>query len=354
MKIFPFLFSIVYLACSSEDTKIAKNSKISGTSTLDQNRPDLNSNKTSADFEANLLPVINSNCSSCHKTDGSGSGPASIYKATTLEALAKKGTSSSESDLIKKLRNQISHGGGNVCPKGSAELPCSAFVSWSNTFYASSIPSSPSGVLPKDMINPGSPPSSSEYGYIRSTDLTGQLDGFAYNKSNPALQVPIEVYTAPYATGSLPLLSSTANSTGSAGGVAGDHRFALNIASSLPASGKVTIYIYAVIGGSRKSLGDSPKTFTVYKKNPDGRAYFDSTAKPIFTSSCERSGCHGPRAYEEMYLNLLNPAPDGGGTATNNLLYRKASGGSHSGGNVCASNGQVCPTIVSWFQKELP
>ena len=355
MKFFPFLLSILYISCSSEDTKIPRNGQKSSVSTQDQkSQPDLNSKEASADFKTNLLPVINSNCSSCHIPDGSGSGPASIYQPTSLEVLAKKGTSSSDNDLIKKLLNQITHGGGNVCPKGAAELPCSAFVSWSNTFYASSTPSTPSGVLPKDRINSGSSASSLDYGYFRSTDLTGEIDGFAYDKSNPTLQVPIEIYTAPYVAGSQALLSSTANAIGSAGGVAGNHRFALNIASSLPASGKVTIYIYAVIGNSRKSLADSPKTFSVYKKNPDGRAYFDSTAKAIFTSSCERAGCHGPRAYDEMYLNLLNPTPDGGGTATNNLLYRKASGGSHSGGNVCASNGQVCPTIVTWFQKELP
>ena len=355
MKFIPFLFSLLYMACSSEDTKIAKLNQSSTASTQDQKpEPDLNSKKTGADFEASLLPIINSNCSSCHKADSSGSAPASIYQTTTLEALAKKGTSGSENDLIKKLRNLISHGGGNVCPKGTAEVPCSVFVNWANPMYSSSLPTTPSGVLPKDMINAILPPSSLDYGYFRSTDLTGQIDGFAFDKSNPALQVPIEVYTAPYSAGSTPLLSSSANAIGSSGGVAGNHRFALNIASNLPASGKVTIYIYAVIGNSRKALGDSPKTFSVYKKNPEGKAYFDGTAKGIFTASCERAGCHGPRAYEEMYLNLLNPAPDGGGTATNNLLYRKASGGAHSGGNVCASNPLVCPTIVAWFQKELP
>jgi hypothetical protein len=210
-----------------------------------------------------------------------------------------------------------------------------------------SLPTTSKGGLPKDMFTKAGS-AANEFGDFRSADLTGRIDGFAYDKSNPALTVPVEIYTAPYTQGLTPLITSKADKAGSSG-VTGNHRFDLNIAPNLPKSGKVTIYIYAVIGGTRKAIGDSPKTFGVYKQSVNGRAFFDNSAASIFSGACNQ--CHAPRGYEAMWLNLLNPTPDAGGTRTNNVLYRKASGGGHA--NVCSSNSKVCDTISNWFDKEI-
>jgi cytochrome c553 len=352
MKSIIFLIAVLATSCSNDDTKVPLTLKTGNPSGDQKPKVVATAVESKSAFEANLLPILNSNCSSCHSPDGFGTAPASVYQVAAMEALAKKGTSATDNDLIKKLLNQVTHGGGNVCPKGTGEFPCAPFVDWARGLYSSAIPTIKPGTLPKDSIVP--PTTATDNGFFRSFDFTGQVDGFAYDRSNPALQVPVEFYTALYTPGATPFASATANSVGSSGGVAGNHRFSLNIAANLPtASASVTLYAYAVIGGSRKAIGESPKTVTVYKKNPAGKAFFEATLRPILVANCER--CHGSIGiHESTYLNLLNPTPGNGGTATNNLVYRKASGGGHSGGNVCGTNAQICPNIINWFNAEFP
>jgi hypothetical protein len=71
------------------------------------------------------------------------------------------------------------------------------------------------------------------------------------------------------------------------------------------------------------------------------------------TQSC--AGCHpGEVNYDNHYTLLIDAAPVNGGTATNNRLILKASGGlNHGGNNRCGNiNAGICADLQQWWAAE--
>jgi hypothetical protein len=339
--------AFLFLSCSTDDKGAIKSTQ-NPSSTEKHRSSNVESDKA---FQANLLPIIKNNCASCHAENGQGTAPASLYQVKTLENLARSGTSGSDNALLKKIQG-TGHGGGNVCLAGLNSPPCSTFVAWAANLYK------PAGTpqTTEPTPDPISPPTGnlSNYGYLRTTKFNGIVEGYAFNPAVPTAVIPVEIYRSAYVPGATPFASGLANQFGSSG-VAGDHRFVINVSGLVNSKDQITVFVYGVFGDQRKLLKDGQATFTIYKSTIEGKDYFETTTKPVLVANCVRGGCHSTRNYEDVYDTLLTPTPAAGGGPTTNDLYRKVSGAlGHRGGAFCGNNPNVCTVISTWHQKEIP
>lgn len=111
------------------------------------------------------------------------------------------------------------------------------------------------------------------------------------------------------------------------------------------------LYMYVVDERAENLL--APVSFAGY--TPKAQAVFGEQIKGFVQSNCTR--CHDSYwQYSTLYSGpLLKPTPAQGGTATNNLLIKKMSGGvSHTGGMFCPNglNDPLCAEIQRWWTAE--
>ena len=115
---------------------------------------------------------------------------------------------------------------------------------------------------------------------------------------------------------------------------------------------QVTAYIFMAIPAEAINLlPGMPVSYTAYTPSAAGISYFNQNVIPALANSC--AACHSTNL-EAQFAGLLTPTPANGGTATNNSLVIKGSGGDgHGGGNVCGGqNGSPCSQFQTWWDIE--
>lgn len=289
-------------------------------------------------FESAISPQLKSTCLTCHK-EGSqgGSGPTRIFDYTTMFLKLKNGTTQLDNELLKKVKNEIPHTGGNQCSAAGNESPiCKLMIEWWNREFKAPASSD------KDLV-----------AEILNIDSFGKVYGYAMLNSMPSEKLQISLYIDGIAGTGQFQLKVDANLVGN-GGTFGGHYFEYQLPDKFREGVSHTLYAYAGEETSDRLIKGNGKTFVAYTFSTAGRNYFDTNLKPIFAKRCV--SCHSATdsSYENRFMALLNPTPAAGGTAVNNLIIRKLSGSTaHSGGNICGSvSNSPCSLIQEWWGIE--
>jgi hypothetical protein len=133
----------------------------------------------------------------------------------------------------------------------------------------------------------------------------------------------------------------------------GSHGFQLQLPPAFLDGQPHQLAARILLGDKTEGLTQGAGRFLALPKPEAGsqqRDFFTNTVNPVFMTDC---GCHGNSfTYDFLWPRMLDPFPVDGGSATNNRVYEKASGGlGHSGGNLC-NNSQACNVIEQWWQLE--
>lgn len=273
-------------------------------------------------FTKTVLPLFNNNCASCHadpRNNPPQRGPLTIFSYDAMLVLLNDGASAVNNRLARKVRNEDMHGGGNRCSAGATASPCKEIAEWWQIEHG---------------ITAGFD------GRITSVSVSGDVVGYAVDTRDESLVVTARLFVDDQFS-----IESSASMPGSDGNYSGDHAFRI----ALPPAARdgkehtLTLKVGDVVVGS-------PVKFTAYAPKDAGRAYFSNTVQPALDRACRR--CHAIQ-YEVQYSALLTPAPNKGGTATNNSLINFAAGERHPGGNVCGGkNGNPCDLFQTWWTME--
>jgi hypothetical protein len=215
------------------------------------------------------------------------------------------------------------------------------------------------GVTPKPSAGPSGSPSASptptptgiplKSGELSTVTAVGRVTGWAIDPANLNAMIDVSIYVdGPEGSGIL-AAETVANLSGFDGGNGNRHAFAVNLDPEFNTGTARMIYVYADVGGMLKPIGQ--KSYTSYAPKDAGRTFFANNLQNTLTQRC--GGCHGV-GYEQQYADLIQPPPDQGGTALNNLLLNKPSAQvAHGGGNICGgANGAPCSLFQQWWTIE--
>lgn len=186
-------------------------------------------------------------------------------------------------------------------------------------------------------------------GELSGVSTTGRIYGFAYQKDRTDETIQVSVYVDNVA--GAPVLTLQANLPGFDNGIPGDHNFAADL-PMVHRDGKAhKVYIVLESMTGERAITPTGFNFTAYAPKAAGRQYYDATLRPLLQNRCV--GCHQVN-YEAHWANLLTPSPANGGTATNNLLFRKpAAVEAHGGGRICNNpTASPCAQIQEWWKRE--
>lgn len=288
-------------------------------------------------FEQSVLPVFQAQCVSCHadpRMPVDIRGPLSIYSYNLMKAKLV-GSGSKDNDLLGKLTNKISHDGGDRCGGNLTASPCKEIVQWWVT---------EKGEDP-DVGADGGP-----VGRVFEVTSLGKIIGWAYDPDDTSKQIRVAFYIdGPTGTGTK-IGETTANRSGADNNTPGDHAYLFDVPTQYRDKKKHTLHAYAVIDGKETMLGTAPYEFISYAFSEAGRTFYNQN---VLNAANGCNGCHVV-SYEQHFYALVSPAPNAGGTATNNVLINKAgvrNGTAHGGGNRCGS-GQPCNVFQQWWQVE--
>lgn len=288
-------------------------------------------------FQNDIYPYLKENCASCHvgpRIEVATRGPMTIYNEDQMAGFLFDGSSSfEESYVVRKLTGELTHAGGDVC-KSLTRSPCKQLKSWWDAGK-------------DDAIEPSVTSTSTLTSELNEPDTSGAFHGYAGDKSDPTEVVTVEFYLGgSKEDGGTKVGEAKADQLGFDGGLDGNHAFKFMLDPADFTSGEeATIYAYATMGGKAVALKNSPLKFTAYQ--PQGQALFQDSSN-LF-NGCQN--CHGAPQFATWYPSLISPPPHKGGTATSNLLYQRASGVDHPGGNQCGG-GNLCDFITEWWQAE--
>lgn len=195
-------------------------------------------------------------------------------------------------------------------------------------------------------------------GGIQDVTAKGDVYGWAVFLEDLSLVLNVDVYLNGGVEVGDFIGSIPANQEGFDGGFDGNHAFRLTVPEEYRNGETQSISFYADIDGRMESVLPDEFTFRAFTPTTEGQAYYNSTLRPLLQNGC--GGCHGNRApavnYNSHYEYILSPNPAKIGSATNNVLINKASGGmNHGGNNRCGANGKngsPCTEIQRWWQLE--
>ena len=279
-------------------------------------------------YNNQVRPIFQSRCIPCHDIPvRGGSAPLTIYDYALARNFLAEGPAANNNTLMNKTQG-LSHGGGNICSGGINQPPCQQILAWWSAEFGGA--------------------STSRYaGQVYYVSARGQVDGYAVDTTNTALQLTVHFYTGPIDTGTF-IGTSVANIAGPAGGYPGAHIFSYNLPAAYRNGTTRTLYVYLRESDGDTILQGTPLTYTAY--TPRAEAFFNSNVLPALNNQC--GNCH-TRGYLDSYNLLAEPLPSSGGTAVNNVLINKGSGASHSGGNACGGrNSGACLQMQEWWRRE--
>lgn len=187
---------------------------------------------------------------------------------------------------------------------------------------------------------------------IRLTTIQGKVQGWAmdHGKKDSILRV-IFYLNGDATTGTY--LGETVANVRLAGPYEG-HFFDFQVPTELVDGRPHPLYIYAHEATPENLIYPAPYSVVGYK--PKAAAFYNEKVAPFLrTNNCVR--CHQTAwTYESVFYGpLTSPYPISGGTATNNIFYRKMSGDDgHNGGAYCngGANADFCANIQAWWRAE--
>lgn len=179
--------------------------------------------------------------------------------------------------------------------------------------------------------------------------LDGKAWGYALDSQDKTKALKVFFYAdGPVGTGRY--VGEIVAKEGGVGANAG-HYFSFKVPADI-ANGKYQkLWAYGHEAKVENLIKPSPITFVSYF--PKAEAFYNQNVAPFISSQCAR--CHGWNYGALMYGPLLNSTPITGGTALNNKLIRKVSGGEgHNGGNFCSAgvNTGFCASLQAWWAAE--
>lgn len=326
------IISMGYQNCGVVGSKfVAMKSPSTGNSTFSSG-----SAEGKAYFDDIVSPQFAITCSSCHTTGEAGGNSKTFifdYKSVfTLLSTSNSATTNSVYSTVRNLKG--THPGGDVCATlGEKDPVCKSLIEWWKIEFEKS---SANSQLEARVL------SISEF---------GSLYGYARSVASPSSQLTIEIYVDGDRASGTGLGSVMASEKGSGGNFEG-HYFNFQM-SEMYLDGKPhQIYVYAIDAGQAYLIAGKAIPATMYAPKPDGKKFFDENLSGVLQKNC--SSCHQDFDYDTYYMALISPTPAQGGTASNNFLIQKISGGkTHSGGNVCGSvNNSPCSLIQQWWARE--
>lgn len=178
---------------------------------------------------------------------------------------------------------------------------------------------------------------------------SGQVYGYAYDPQNKSNSIKVIFYVdGPVGTGQyVGEVSANIQSVGPNAG----HFFSFQLPGSVANGQTHVLYAYGALAKPQHQLYPGAMSYVAY--TPKAEAVFNQQLSGFVQSSC--TSCH---TWNYTYLfsgPLMNPTPAAGGTATNNMFFRKMSGlTGHSGGQFCPNgqNAGICAEIQRWWNAE--
>ncbi len=286
-------------------------------------------------FKNTVNPMFTARCTTCHTEPRfGGNAPLSLFNYTSMRALLLNGTGAINNALTNKTQALFSHTGSDQCAiAGPLATPCKEIMDWWKI---------ETGLAIKGID-----------GRIENGGAAGTLQGWAIDIQNPTVKINVVLYVdGPVGTGTL-LGTVAASGNGPGAPFTQGHSFTFTLPANLTNGSAHDIYGYGISAVAANQFPGPAKRLSSYAPTPAGINYFNTTMKPLLQSKC--SSCHFvDHAVQYNYLSF--PAPNGGGTALNNTLINKISGGvSHSGGNICGNkNTSPCLQMQTWWALEFP
>ena len=273
------------------------------------------------------------NCSTCHADPRESppiQAPLTIYSYESMKLLL------GQNALFDKVLNIIPHGGGDQCRSELTNSPCKELLSWWDAEYLND--PSKANDRPVAIV-----------GELRLISATGTISGWASEPDNDQINIKVNFYIdGPSGTGTL-VGETIADLEGFDNETPGPHAFQVALPADLIDNKEHTLYAYAIIAGNEVALASSPKTYTAFGKKPGGADFYNANVANTL-GRCQ--ACHTFN-YDSHWASLATPTPAGGGTATNNTLYNKVSGGvDHAGGTFCNEGGSPCSQFINWWNFE--
>lgn len=275
-------------------------------------------------------------CSACHVEGFPNSlGPITIYDYAAMKLKLNSGSSSTSNALMDKVRNLVSHTGGNLCPGGLNDTPCKEIAAWWGLENGSStVPPPNNGLVLR--------------GGIEFNTVNGMLSGFAADPArlNDIVTVTFYVDGAKGAGGIM--LGSVSANLSSFDPNYPNRAFAFQLPNTYLDGRSHNIYAYGRTSAVAEIL--LLNTYFVAISYAKSANWNTSAVANNIRTTC--NSCHN-LDIQTAYDMVANPLKARGGTTTNNDLYRFASnaGGVHGGGNVCNRN-NVCQSIPSYWTQE--
>lgn len=184
-----------------------------------------------------------------------------------------------------------------------------------------------------------------QYGIAEGASLLGQITGEAKNPASPT--TPVTVY----------FFVDGAQGTGMSGGTVvanqpslgnsgGNTRFIYTLPDQFRNDQMHKLYVYAFINNAYVQLPGSPFDFAAHAPKQAGRDFYAANVQ----GQLNCTACHAVN-YDANLSQLLNRPRAFGGTATNNALNTKGTGGGgHGGGAPCG--GACSAAIQQWWAIE--
>lgn len=265
-------------------------------------------------FELQIRPAFrsatNPRCLDCHASprDVLGNPDAAdqaIYDFARMYRLLRDGSSFNENALFQYLIGTVFHPGQRICTTEQDPL-CALVVEWWMTAFADS-----------DVTG--------KYGEIGVVSTRGQVSGWAMDPGGNAEPVTIRLYFNGDNEDGMLLTEQVANRNYFINGSQRPHGFIFQLPGEVIDNNEHQLWAYAVVGDEEIPLSGNPFQYQSYA--PRGLAVVGNN----YPGDPNCAGCHIFN-YETLYGNLITPAPNEGGTATNNRLYNKVSGREPHGG----------------------
>ena len=300
--------------------------------TREDYQPEDNTTSLTGDeyFQKHVLPEFKF-CVRCHQDE-----PGPIFSYTTnLERLRNN-------TLISVLidDNGGLHQANSQCINGLNSSPCKEIEVWWEIEFSNDPTMENTRPLRKE----------SE---ITAISRYGVVTGWAINPRNLRETITLSFYVNGDSETGIKIGESQANLDKYDNENQGNHGFSFTIPKEYANGSRNSLFITGT-SQSSQPINVGSRTFIAHDKSPPGSTAFekfDVEIKPLLRGC----GCHNISSisYETQWPKLLLPPPIEGGSATNNLLYNKASGSDHPGGNQCAGN-DLCQLLQDWWQLENP
>jgi hypothetical protein len=197
---------------------------------------------------------------------------------------------------------------------------------------------------------------------VSGVNTSGLVSGWALDPADTDRKVAVAFYLDGPVGQGVKIGVTVATGFGIGGSKYIGHYFSFRIPAQYIDNNQHSIYAYAGTEDAAGLLPSTPKTYAAFAMTQDFQDYFTSDISPYFNNptnmggkGCNVSGCHaGQVSVDQFFIPLSTPSPFIGGTATNNALYLRMTGGmGHAGGSFCGDT-SFCSDLRAWWALQFP